>query len=270
MFGVICLSVAIGILLYWFMFMNVLPRILRPDASRMLPLMSGVVGASCCALLYLAFTNLAPSIRRSSKSRLVLVRSGDRFVVRRSAGEPVVVRHVSPAVPSKPVTTVKMDSSRLGALIMFAVMLGCYATAVFAFGTLTPFMGVPTGSMIPTLNRGDFVLVRASNRIKVGDIIAFHVPSPYDKLNPSPIIHRVVEIHKENGLIYYKTKGDNNPSVDPWMVPSKYVIGVVIWRMPLLGYIILYLRNAYVIALIVAGLVFWTVYPYLKRRDQND
>jgi len=265
MFGIMCLSVAVGMLLYWVMFMNVLPRIMRPEASRVLPLVSGAVGALSCALIYFAVINLAPTFRGRSKagSGIVLVRNGSTVLVKRGGGAPVVKRRASIKVSAG--STRASKPSRAGTFAFMAAVLGCYVTTVFMFGTLTPFMAVPTGSMAPEFNIGDFVLVKAASSIKVGDIIVFHVPSPYEQNTPSPIVHRVVEIHEENGVTYYRTKGDNNPDVDPWMVPKDNVIGVVVWKAPMLGYVILYLRNMYVLASVVAVLALWTIYPYLKR-----
>jgi len=50
----------------------------------------------------------------------------------------------------------------------------------FAFGTYNPFYIVASGSMIPTLNISDFVIINHNilfSNLKVGDIIVFKSPS---------------------------------------------------------------------------------------------
>ena len=60
-------------------------------------------------------------------------------------------------------------------------------------------------SMEPNIMPGDAIIVKNINQndLNVGDIISFH---DSDYINT----HRIVEIINENGLIRYKTKGDNN------------------------------------------------------------
>lgn len=261
-FGVVCLSTAVGILLYWAMFMDVLPRVMRPEAFSILPLVSGVVGALSCALLYFAVVNLASPLKRGPKSRsgIVLVREGKIVYAKSISSSQVVTRSSA--------TLNKEAKPRTGRTWTFAFvfgLLGCYVTAVFLFGTLTPFMAVATRSMKPAYNPGDLILVKAANGIKVGDVIVFNVPSPYDKKVPSPIVHRVVDIQKLDGLMFFKTKGDNNPEVDPWIVPTANVIGKVVYSIPLFGYLMLYLRNVYVLLTVIAALTIWTLYPYFRR-----
>lgn len=62
---------------------------------------------------------------------------------------------------------------------------------------------VATGSMIPTLNIGDYILVKTSNQYKVGDIVTYKSDNNY-------ITHRIVEI--QNNEIY--TQGDANNTLD--------------------------------------------------------
>jgi len=56
-------------------------------------------------------------------------------------------------------------------------------------------------------NRGDAFIVKgvSAEEIKVGDIIVYNVPYRAD-----PIIHRVVEIRKDDNSFVFSTKGDAN------------------------------------------------------------
>jgi len=102
-------------------------------------------------------------------------------------------------------------------------------------------MVVSSGSMIPTLNVGDIILVRGVDptTVTVWTIIIFH--SPYDY--PTAIVHRVIRIDNENGQLFFETKGDNNPVADGWRVPAANLIGVYVGRVPYVGLLSLELRG---------------------------
>lgn len=80
------------------------------------------------------------------------------------------------------------------------------------------------------LDVGDAVTVVDGN-ISVGDVIIYY----YDNMM---IIHRVVNITDINGVKYYTTKGDANPSSLPFevMVHESMVVGKAGLRVPWLGW----------------------------------
>ena len=256
------MSIAVGIILYWVMFMSILPRIMRPEVLSVLPLVSGIVGSLSCALLYFAVVNLAFPLKKKSTSSsgvTLIRRAGDVYA--KSAHSSLVVARTSTSLNKEK----QFIRGRTGTFAFLSVFLGCYVTAVLLFGTLTPFMAIATESMKPTYNPGDLILIKSTRDIRVGDVIAFNVPPPHDLETSSPIVHRVIKIEQLNGIIFYKTRGDNNPKADPWIVPAANVIGKVIYDVPMLGYLILYLRNPYVLATVIAALTVWTLYPYFRR-----
>jgi signal peptidase len=117
-------------------------------------------------------------------------------------------------------------------------------------------MVVSSGSMIPTLNVGDIILVRGTdpNTITVGTIIIFH--SPYDY--SMPIVHRVIAISNDGNSLSFQTKGDNNPGPDGWSVPAQNLMGVYVAKLPYVGLISLELRGplgATLIILLVALII---------------
>ena len=65
------------------------------------------------------------------------------------------------------------------------------------------YFEIVSGSMSPTIEKGDMILVKLDTEYKVGDIISF-------KDNDSIITHRIIEINDNN----YVTKGDANNSPD--------------------------------------------------------
>ena len=107
-----------------------------------------------------------------------------------------------------------------------------------AFGTGSPLYVVSSGSMTPTLNINDVILVQGNipfDRIKIGDVIAFVNPSDHGEL----IVHRVAQILNQNPL-EIRTKGDaNTGSIAGIDLPiTKYnYIGKVSYVIPQIGYL---------------------------------
>ena len=110
------------------------------------------------------------------------------------------------------------------------------------------FFNVISGSMKPNLEIGDIVIIKEIENINKGDIITF-------KQQDSIITHRVVDIIKEDGKIYYQTKGDNNNSNDENLVEYKDIEGIYVYRIPKIGKFVLEFSkiplSAYKVAIIV-------------------
>ena len=126
-------------------------------------------------------------------------------------------------------------------VILFAVTLGSVGALRIALHTDSPLMVVSSGSMIPTLNVGDIIVVRGTDpsTITVGTIIIFH--SPYDY--PTAIVHRVIAIDMQGGQEFFETKGDNNAVADGWRVPAINLIGIYVMKIPYVGLLSLELRG---------------------------
>lgn len=94
---------------------------------------------------------------------------------------------------------------------------------------------VGSGSMTPTINIGDMVIVdkRVSKNIdelKTGDVLVF-------KMKKRIYVHRVMEIEKKDNDYAIKTKGDRKENaVDSWTVTKKDVVGRVKFKIPCIGY----------------------------------
>jgi signal peptidase len=220
------------------------------------------------------FTSLRPRVKAGVGSGIVLRRDENGRVVsiEFSGGQPVLRRSnaSSTSAGRRMGESVKASKSRLGflkAYIAVIVIAGVYVLSAYVLGTWTPIFAIPSNSMSPTINVGDLVLAKGvePSSVNVGDIVVFNVPSPYDKIHPSPIIHRVVEKIDLNGTLYFKTKGDNNPSEDPWLLPAGNVVGVYAWRIPYMGYPILFLRSPYGLALVVVLALLPLVKPIIGR-----
>ncbi len=278
-FGLLCVSSAVGILMFWAVFMRLLPERLRPEASTALPVASAIVGAACCALVGLGIAILLPSLkakRRSPSEGLILLRDGGSVkgfkqgvvetIPRGGVGKPVQ------KMASKPRRLKSSSHVKLGYIkyaVILAIVLEAYLALAYAFKTFTPIVVVCSGSMRPTLEVGDLVLVEGVDAwsIREGDIVVFNVPQPYAKSTPSPVIHRVIKVVLEDSLVYFKTKGDANGSEDPWTVAGGDVVGRLKYRIPYMGIPVYVLKtNPYVFAIVVALFAVWLAYSIFKGR----
>ncbi|HWI63372.1 MAG TPA: signal peptidase I [Symbiobacteriaceae bacterium] len=80
---------------------------------------------------------------------------------------------------------------------------------------------VPTGSMVPVLKPGDLIVVLPSlgMNLGVGDIVVFRTEK-----DTGWIVHRIVGGDGANGFV---TRGDANPTSDPYPVLPRHVVGTV-------------------------------------------
>jgi len=152
-------------------------------------------------------------------------------------------------------------------VILFVATYGSVAVLKLVLNTESPLMVVSSGSMIPTLNVGDIILVRGAdpNTITVGTIIIFH--SPYDY--QMPIVHRVLGISNDGGTTYFQTKGDNNPGPDGWNVPAQNLMGVYVAKLPYVGLISLELRGPLGVTLIILLVALIIAIEYNESRHDS-
>ena len=104
-------------------------------------------------------------------------------------------------------------------------------------------VAVLSGSMSPTFNRGDAVIVeklnnREKDELKVGDIIQFVSGTKF-------VVHRIIDIsNDENGNKLFITKGDHNNAADVGSVSLENIKGKVSFYIPLIGYPSVWLSGA--------------------------
>lgn len=77
-------------------------------------------------------------------------------------------------------------------------------------------------SMHPQFIKGDKLLFDPDRIIKKGDVVAFFEPSGREVI----IVHRVIQVYQDS----IRTRGDNNSSPDPYVVPLSVVLGVVCYQ----------------------------------------
>jgi len=158
----------------------------------------------------------------------------------------------------------KNEVAKTALLIVLLIFIsyGSWSALKFALHTEYPVLVVVSGSMVPTLERGDLIVVRGiePGEITVGTIIVFHSPRDYETL----IVHRVYGLEQKGNEIYFRTKGDYNPRPDDWMIPANYVVGVFIARVPYVGVIVMRLREPFGMGVIVILILVIVIYMFVE------
>ena len=156
-----------------------------------------------------------------------------------------------------------------------------------AFRTDHPLMAVASGSMRPTLEIGDLIVVQGGlngseinaapkDAPQPGDIIVF--PGERVGRPGELIVHRAVNKTKKdaNGLWRFKTQGDANSMADPGYVKETEIVGKLVGRVPLLGWPNLFLQTPQgklLIIILLGVLIIIEFVPFPKKekakRDQT-
>jgi signal peptidase I len=187
--------------------------------------------------------------------------------------------------------------------IIVLIFFSIWFSATLALNTPNPVVVVPTGSMcIPydgacdgwshpfarTLHVGDLLILQGVNpkdlntNYPYSDIIVFHQATNPDDL----IVHRIAAVDEINGTLYFHTKGDGNSVVKwPETPPSDYydglpieppagvaqdkVVGRVIFRIPWIGNVVLFMRTTegkiFVVVLVALLIIIEFVLPGLRK-----
>ena len=84
---------------------------------------------------------------------------------------------------------------------------------------------VLTDSMYPEIESGDLIICKTEEpeNIRVGDVISFFDPAGN---GTSIVTHRVMEVTEQDGLLAWRTKGDNNNTEDRLLVTGDKLVAV--------------------------------------------
>ena len=151
------------------------------------------------------------------------------------------------------------------------------------FGTANPFYVVSSGSMIPTLEVYDIIVVDGHTPfqdIEKSDIIVFFAQAKYERGEERVIVHRVNTVMSEDPKTI-QTKGDANPrSMEgtDYPITEKVYIGKVEYVIPQIGYITQILQPPinYIIIAVIIGIMVVKQLSKKKRvifqntRDETD
>jgi len=154
-----------------------------------------------------------------------------------------------------------------------------------------PFMAVATGSMVPTLKVGDFIVVQGyvdpstvyAAPYPNGDIVVFWHWDPH--LGLAHLVHRAVgERIESDGKRYLITLGDaNRGAVDTHYnitthavlpgLPKEYVVGKVVANVPFIGQVSLFLQTPsgrIIIIVLVIALLIVEFVPFSRKKDKEQ
>ena len=137
----------------------------------------------------------------------------------------------------------------VGAVLLLALLLyGVRLVGLVPYTVLSPSMepDYPTGALIYLKNTDPSTL-------QIGDVITFRLG------NNTTATHRIVELvpdEQDPAYIRYRTKGDNNKTVDGTLVEPTAIVGKAVFCVPYLGYLAQYMQKtpgSYVV--IIIGLI---------------
>ena len=159
-----------------------------------------------------------------------------------------------------------------------------YYIMQISLNTNTPMVVVISESMRPNLLEGDLLFLKGidpamikngTSEGKEGDIIVFDARELPGWMAPpsEPIVHRVIAKKYDSGW-FFLTKGDANPSHDRSWVPESRVIGIVVGRIPYIGWIkILLTESGLLVPLLVAVsglLIISIVWDLVKNQNKEE
>lgn len=112
---------------------------------------------------------------------------------------------------------------------------------------------VLSGSMLPEIQINDVVVTKkiTDSDLKIGDVITFS--STDSRFVGTIITHRIIDKQCFNGICTFQTKGDNNTIIDEALVQSNNIYGKVIYKIPKLGYLQVFLaqRGGWIIVILL-------------------
>jgi signal peptidase len=128
-----------------------------------------------------------------------------------------------------------------GLLVLLAIVLPFVIYAVPQVVGANHSYAVLSGSMEPTMNPGDVIIVNsvAASKIETGDVITFRKGG-----EKRPTTHRVIEVVEQDGTGAFRTKGDANEDPDQSLVGPDEIQGKVmsigghLFVIPYMGYVL--------------------------------
>lgn len=105
----------------------------------------------------------------------------------------------------------------VGRLLADVLAVALIALAVVMLSGRVAVQPVLSGSMSGFAERGDLLVgMQAQGPLRVGDVILFAPPSPYETPGNRPVAHRIRGLTTVDGVPVATTQGDANPQPDPW------------------------------------------------------
>lgn len=141
-------------------------------------------------------------------------------------------------------------------ILLLALISGFIIMSVAVLSGGWQIRPILSGSMRPGFAIGGVAITQTipTNQLKVGDVAVFHPPF----LKNVTYIHRIISIKKSGNTYLIRTKGDDNPTPDPWLlkINSKHAY-VARFTLPFIGYLAVWVHsyNGKKILLTIAGIL---------------
>lgn len=121
-------------------------------------------------------------------------------------------------------------------LIVVMISIGMLISNKFKYGLLV----IGSGSMTGELNKGDIIIYESYDEqiITEGNIVVF-------TQGKSLVIHRVVSVTNENGIVKYVTKGDANNENDTGYITKNDIVGITSIKISYIGYPTVWLNEIF-------------------------
>jgi signal peptidase len=174
------------------------------------------------------------------------------------------------------VTVILLGLAFSGAFLIYYIMQ-------IALNTDSPMVVVVSGSMEPKLHRGDLLFLKGKDAESIrngtiegkeGDIIVFDARGLWITAPSDPIVHRVVDKKYDNGW-FFLTKGDANTNPDAEWVPETRILGVVVGRIPYIGWVKIVLTDSgllvpllVIVSFLLVISIIWDLFK--KEEDEGD
>ena len=152
-------------------------------------------------------------------------------------------------------------------LIIVVATFGGYGVFMVAMGTSSPLVVVTSTSMSPTFEIGHLLVLqsKAPQDIDVGDVVVYNATWH----TQAPVVHRVIQIENVSGEYHYYTQGDNNNQPDPSYRTYDDIIGVVVFAIPWIGNITLFLQTPGVLPVILVLLLILIIIPEFFSKEEE-
>lgn len=121
------------------------------------------------------------------------------------------------------------------------------------------FFEVVSGSMSPTINTHDLIIVKLDNEVKEDDIVTFYKDKSF-------ITHRITEYIDDENIL---TKGDANNTTDKSITKDE-ILGKVVYIIPKFGIIRVMLSDIKVIASVSMTIILFSVAFSIKKVNKNE
>jgi signal peptidase I len=165
----------------------------------------------------------------------------------------------APASASRPRSRMRWGWPALAALVLIAAGL------IGFLGTWPPLATVMSGSMAPTINTGDMVLLKRLDRpARTGDVVVISVPDAARGRfgYPPVVIHRIVGVAADGAVT---TKGDAHKEPDPFTVPRATLTTGVVATVPAGGRVLAFLGSGLGMLWLAGGALLFLGMPLLDR-----